>query len=1071
MSSFGAGDVGRRSTLTHTGDGGTILFDVPATRLADFVAELRRLLIRPVHIQWLPTGDEAPGRALVRVENPPQLILWRIIDEPPGPSAIVAYAEQSPDVWVEYGGRMERAPYLEAPAGRILLVRHCGDREELDCGLFETENELRMLPVERPARATVPPVRLPVRLRLKRGDAPDSPRLWVVRHDALAQLTAYCRTVHQQLLSRFTVAVSAAAGAPCVVLRAISAKGPPPVFVGPATAYCPLARLPNLFLPAGTRLVPPLRNDALRAALGIEPDRVAWLHPTGDNGFQQESIAASAFQPLSDWVDYRVFEPNRLLTHWAQSPRWAFDSFAEQVEATELVSAARPGPAPLPDRRRGFLARTFRWLKRMRPARKLFLEPPIARSKESAALAPAAASAAASPGQDDRIRPVRAETVSGAAERCRALESHFLQNMQRLAAAEIASVWTELAAAYDAAGNHADAALCWLNASWSSPKWAWEWLVAEAKAARTDVKRIDPLVWLANPATPGTTRAMAAWVVWASAQNPRPTALVERAADLQARLAAHEHWLPVRAAWLACTSATRAGFGDVLAMARTRDRIAERLLAAGLSLDLDMPSFLRFAGEGVHERFHDARNWLKNKQSLIHQWIARLPAEAPFPVDPVAGPSQLRRYGLEPDVAHTRAYADLILAWGLTRFAEYSVADSIRKQAIAALPGDDPVHAILRDAFEYRIGQVRNGEPPRGALPAAIRAQIDALSGAARYAIDRLREHSRILEPTERVEGTASIVRRVSSTVPAPAARLEAAPADQLDDAVVEAISAESARPGQPHLLSVVEAALDRAAELGETGVGRVLEAIPAALEAGRDSPRPLARLIQKGLAAATFWDRADLARELTKRFLRLTDGRAGWDHAETLTGQAFRCLRRLGLKGDADEVLHHVADRVLQGQPLDRLRTSRPADWPAALRLLLHAAAGWYYAGRENDELARRILDEARRDLFAAETTPADRTKLALAYAATLGQAPVQMALARLEEMFRDLRRISVTGSTNDYYTLQPLRIIETAVRAVVSEDFAVGPHVRAWLDADELAVRRRIRDDLKEVMARQGL
>jgi len=48
---------------------------------------------------------------------------------------------------------------------------------------------------------------------------------------------------------------------------------------------------------------------------------------------------------------------------------------------------------------------------------------------------------------------------------------------------------------------------------------------------------------------------------------------------------------------------------------------------------------------------------------------------------------------------------------------------------------------------------------------------------------------------------------------------------------------------------------------------------------------------------------------------------------------------------------------------------------------------------------------------------------------------------------------------------------LVETAVRAVVSDDFALGPQVRAWLDADELAVRRRIRDELKQVMSGQEL
>ena len=144
-----------------------------------------------------------------------------------------------------------------------------------------------------------------------------------------------------------------------------------------------------------------------------------------------------------------------------------------------------------------------------------------------------------------------------------------------------------------------------------------------------------------------------------------------------------------------------------------------------------------------------------------------------------------------------------------------------------------------------------------------------------------------------------------------------------------------------------------------------------------------------------------------------------------------FRSLRRLGLKADADRVLHHVAEQVLQGQSLGRLRSVRPAEWPAGLRVLLHAAAGWYYAGR--DEQAHAVLDEARTDLFGTEITPQNRTALAIAYASTLAQAPARIALGRLEEMFQRLKGIHVVGSTNQYYALKPLLIVETAVRAVV--------------------------------------
>ncbi|HKB05726.1 MAG TPA: hypothetical protein VKD90_26135, partial [Gemmataceae bacterium] len=861
---------------------------------------------------------------------------------------------------------------------------------------------------------------------------------------------------------------SASAGVPCAILRAGAQKGPPPVFVGQAVEYRPLTNLPHVYLPSGTRLAPPLRRDAFEAALNLSADRVAWLHPLGDGAFRVESLPEAAFQPLQDWVEYRVPEPTCPGRAWVQSRRWEFTPFAERPPVQpEPVPPARLEPQPTSPVRAGLVQRTVGWLRKLRrPPRPLPLSEDISVPVEEALRTV--------PGPGDRLHRARPEGINKSLERCRELEARFLQALPTLGPREQTAQWAELAAAYDAVGNHPDAALCWLNALWGqadlSAVWAWNWLRAEARAGRPEVKAIDPAPWLATAPGPGTTRAMAAWVVWASLQSPPPAFLAERLADLQARLESHEHWLPVRSAWLTRVAVARLGRVDVLGLARTRDRLSDRLLSSGLSLELDTPSFLRFAGEGVRERFQEARRWLADRRDLIHQWVARLPEDAWVRTVPAADPGPIRRVGLVPDVTHTMAYADLVLAWGLTRFAEHTAADRVRQAAAAVLSSHEPVQGMLREAFEYRIAQVRDGKPPRGPLPAVLLGRIDHLSGLARYAVDKLREHSRVLEPTARVGGYRESIFRKSAVFSAsPVAALDGLPADRLDDTVGRLIEAGRTTVGRPHLAEVVAAALDRAAELTDAGIGPVIGVLPDALDATRDQPATAARLIEKGLAAAAQWDRADVARDLAGRFLDLAGGRGSWDAAEAPTGQVVRALRRLGLKADADQVLHQVAERVLHGQAPDRLRAARPAEWPAALRVLLHAAAGWYYAGR--DEQAHAVLDEARRDLFAPGLSAKDRTALALAYAATLGQAPVRVALGRLEEVFQRLKGIDVGGSTNAYYSLQPLLLVETAVRAVVSEDFALGPEVRAWLDADELAVRRRIRDELKDVLAGQGL
>ncbi len=844
------------------------------------------------------------------------------------------------------------------------------------------------------------------------------------------------------------------------------------MFVGRATAYHSFLKLSNLFVPVGTRLAPPVRRDAIRSALALESDRIVWLHPLGEGAFRAESLPASAFRPLPEWIDYRAGEPLRKRAAWVQSFRWELTPFVERPEPKPRLPSKTleiPEPAAKPKAVGGILSRTLGLLRKGRLQRPLATPAP----EDSPPSIPVDEAVKIALDQGHRLHLARPETMNSGQERCRTLEARILQNLPTLASEDHTELWSELAAAHDAVRNHSDAALCWLNALWGrakpSPLWAWGWVRAEAKAARSEVKTIDPQPWLARSPSAGTTRTLAAWIVWASLQSPHPPALRERSAELVARLEEGEHWLPVRAAWLSRTAITRATSVDALGLARTRDRLSERLLAGGLSLETDTPSFLRFAGDGVRERFHEARKWLKEKRELIHHWIAQLPERGRYRPSSGPGSTILRRVGLEAEVAHTRAYADLILAWGLTRFAEYSEADHLRNVASAALPLNDPVHAILRDAFEFRIQQVREGKRPQGPLPDGLIRRMESLR-YGRYAVDKWREHSRLLEPTTCVDGfDASIYGKADRRSPTLAQRVMTLPADRLDEEVEKLVASERDRNGRKRLGELTAAILNRASELNESGAAAMFEALLAALESSRSSPAILARLIEKGLAAAALWDRSEIARLLVGRLLQLVDEQSGWDIAEGVISQAVRSLRRLGLKVDADMVLFQIAERVLQGQPIGRLRATRPDSWPTAIRVLLHAAAGWYFAG--NDDNAHKILEEASKDLFASETTAPNRTKLALAYATTLAQAPARIAFGRLEEIFQRLGDLKLDGSTNEFYSLQPLLLIEAAVRAVVSDEFSVGPQVRAWLDADELAVRRRIRDELKDALAGQDL
>ncbi|HEX3146478.1 MAG TPA: hypothetical protein VHR66_00150 [Gemmataceae bacterium] len=1042
-----------------------VLFELPNNRVAAFAAAAWRLTAKPLQWHWLPLGDDASSRALVRLEAPPRLLVERLLDDSRG--VMVAFVEQAPRVWVQLGFRLASSAIPQLSAGQMFLLRP-GRRDVVPDSIFTDEvKSLPLLPGPSMLQSRPAPPLVQASLRLGRAIGLEPPRLWVIRDDALAQLTAYCRSLHQQLLARLAVAVTATPDGPCVVLRAISGRTTPPVFIGPAVGYMPLHGMTNVYLPAETRLYPVVRRDVLRAALGIQFERVYWLHPLERGQIRVESMPASAFTPLSDWVEFRVGTSTPLENTWSPSARWTPEPFVERPESARAetrpaLELTAPEPAVKLPRLR---TRVFNWMKKLRGARRTSLT-----ARQIAVPLGEVNSNTQNP--SDRLHLVRPELVRRAMARSQKLETEFFQSLKSPAVTAGKRPWAELAAVYGTLGNHADAALCWLNALWEQPRpsaeWAWAWLCSEAKSARPEVKVIDPAPWLASMPGPGTTRAMAAWVVWASSQATPPDVLNDRVAELQARLESHEHWLPMRAAWLARVALARVGRGDVLGLARTRDRLTDRLLAGGLSLELDTPSFLRFAGEDVRERFQEARRWLADRRELIHQWLGRRPEDAWVRGDPADGPGPLRRVGLEPDVANTRAYADLMIAWGLSRFAEHATAEAIRRKGLNGLQSDDPVHAILRDGFNFRIDQIRDGKPPRGPLPVSLEERIRGLASVPRYAVEKLRERSRILEPVVRVNGYAQVV-HVDHAHRSPAELIAAAPADRLHDEIDRLIELEARQSAQSRLAPIILAALAREPDLADVTVDRVFDALPSTFNATWNDPSTQHQLIERSVLVAARRDRAEVVRELANRFLRLVDESPQWDMLDTLVEPIVRALRRVDMVAEANHLLEYVAERVRRAPLVGRTGTDRPDENLAGLRVLLPVAAGWYASGR--DESAHAILDEARTALFAEATSIPDRTALAFAYAATLGQAPVRIALGRLEEMFQRLSGIRVGGTTNAYYSLYPLLLVETAVRTVVSENFALGPQGRAWLDADELAVRRRIRDDLKAGLAAQGL
>ncbi|HXG10316.1 MAG TPA: hypothetical protein VNK04_11175, partial [Gemmataceae bacterium] len=876
-------------------------------------------------------------------------------------------------------------------------------------------------------------------------------------------------------------------GQPVIVLRVRPSKQPPPVLVLQATAFRSYLRLPNLFLPCSMALQPPLRRDVVRKLLADDPAVITWLYPHGDGRFTPETVPDSAFRPLSDWIDYVLEHDRQALELWVQSTQFDFESF---ICADD--QPARP-PKPPADHRR---AADRDKPPVVEPAR----EQP---QKEVPTVLSAKPHRPEEDLEDDFFEAPRGEpSVQEKQRQLRELEERFKSLEGPLDSKERRALWPELAIRNADVGNTDEAGLCWMNALWlterAPARWLWAWFRTEARAVPARVEKgesrprswaevpplppgkaidlsgadLDRLLALPDPST-ADLRTLSAYLTWAAHRSPPPAPVVQRLNRLRLLLEKHEDLLPVRAAWLAWVSLARLSGGDVLILARARDRLLERLFRSGLEPRLDLPSFLRFAGQPTGPRFHAMRDWLPRLRELAQRWLRRQPPPVIY--------SDYR----EP---RTAQYIDLMFAFALAKVGDVEASRRLLDQAKAVLGEDGhQAHEFLLEAFAYRIHQAQEGKPPGGPLPAEQMEYLALLakqyeevkeknSYSPHYIIDRMRWLSRILEPDQRVDPYREIKGRASDLDRA-LARLP----DILDRAeLAERITRLLDRPPQgtdprQARARILKVGLEQAARVGEEFAVALLDrTLPAfdALPPPRDAYQfeQHATLLEKGIFLAAHFDQPTYVQQLVARFERLLEAQ-GVDviqSLDSLAAQCFRGLRKLGMRDVIDRLLRKMAERILEGQELKSLTVEWAASHPEALQALLHVAGGWFYF--ERDGQAEFILRVARKLLFDNKLEVKRKTRLACVYASTLGQAKVAVAQRGLEELFQKLEGIRDGFGTNKYYGWHQLQIVEAVVLAVVSDDFMMGADARRWLDDDEFLVRRRIHHDLRTMMAHSG-
>lgn len=1046
----------RRAELPALTPQTPVLFELSNTKqLPELVGEMLRLGNDRQGFRWLEDGTDT--RVLLRVVGPPYYTLLRALEREGREAAPRAYLERAPRVWVEVGHDHPLLQQVQPPAGQVLLLRPPRTWTALADAPFRDIYDI--LEFKLPAAAVSwqdveAAQKLTVPLRLARGGGTEAAQLWVVHDRPLAQIDALVHEHDDRLLARLSFAVVRKEGdieRAAVVLKVRPSKQAPPVLSLDAVSFRPFLKLPNLFLPCGSRLQPPLRRDAVRKLLADDPARVTWLFPQPDGHFTPESLPDEAFRPLEDWVDYVLDHDHQALEAWVQAARFDFESFvcnedqpARPKKPKEKSPRGPRGPASGDDLEEA-----------PPPAANLVVKK--ARRKAEA----------------DDVVELPVARPSELQQRLQDLEKKFFELQAPLDAPERQDMWRELALLYTAAGSSSDASVCWVNSLWEddepAPRWLRAWQDAEergrhdgapAGADRLTGQALDQILAESAPSL-ADLRTLAAAVVRAGHQEPPDDTLRPRLDRIHRFLEKHEAQLSVRAAWLAWVSLVKLSHGDVLALARARDRLLERLFQGGLSSDLDLPGFLRFSGQKAGERFRAVRNRVLRLRDLAQYWITS--ENVP--------------------TARTDVYVDLTFSYGLARLGETAEAQKLLEKAIDQLGHEDVVHKRLLEAYEHRIRQALDGKPNAGPLPRELLDFLEQrMERLDRYKIEALRKKSRILEPHERLDPYRHFTARTQDDLGQQLAGLS----DVLDHGELShRLGQLLARPpkgaGKDGAVRVLEKALQLAPRLGETFARDVL-ARTAALPVQATANHELAvSVLEKALFLAAHYDQPEAVQTFVERFRQLLgafQGTPAVQELDTLVAQCFRGLRKLGMRDQIDVLLREMAQLVLQGEELaalgERLHAAASqkksiTEWTWKLRTLLHLAAGWFYFGKDVE--ARAVLDAVRDILFTNELMPVDQTKLARAYATTLGQASVEFALKRIEELFQKLEGVHDTFTTTTHFSASRLELVEAVVLAVVSDDFALGGEVRRWLEDDEYLVRRRIHHDLRALMAQAGV
>ncbi len=1045
------------------GEKSEVLFELSGDdTLANVVGEMLRLGNDRQSFRYV--GENGSTRALLRVTGPPYYTMLRALDDEAHARTdgdLVAYVQQGPRVWIEAGWRHPFGDRIEPAPGQWLLVSQSAPWRFIDEGHFR--DVYKLLKLELPNgvstfQETEPEQKIQVNLQLAAGGSSDAPELWVLTKDAMRQTESLIRRSDDRLISRLAFAVTHEAdvndGQPVVIIRARPSKHAPPILVLDGDAMRPYLRIPNLFVPVTSRIHPPLRRDAVTSLLASDGELITWLMPAGEDSFVPQSISDGAFRPLEDWVDYVLDHDQQELKAWMASHQFDFESFVcgergaeekpkrtdkrdDKTKDTAKASGSSGGKTS--SKRSGGGKRTTK--SQSNSADLEFLKTTIKKPKQDAV----------------QIR-------------LRELESAFIESDEPIDSAHREGMWEEMAIANATLQRRHDSTVCWVNSVWNQAEpdsqRVEKWMACEqhgASVSELDETSLSSVLSSRDAAT-SNPALVAAFLTWAGSQESTPAIARNRLNELTQYLQSNESGLPIRAAWMSWVALYRMTGNDELLLARARDRVLQRLFDKGMTPEFDMAGFMRTGGGEANDRFRTVREQLLNLKTQVAKWVQEPDGKAE---------------------ARTRSYCDLVFAFALARLGETKqcniILDEVAEQF--ARNGDE-LHMWACEAYSHRVRQSLAGEYKTDPLPEELVGRLESMQMFDRYKLEKLRNMSLVLEPAFRVDAYSNTTANQLGDFNRDLLSLQnTLGADEIGDVVRELLAKY---PEDAHRQQLLPVALQVAPQVDEKLAAVLLDHSTEMIKKTDDAYQ-LASLLQKSLFVAAHYGRISLVHQImnslvkalpkiVESYMTMADSNenvAKVRGIETLFTQSFRGLRKLGMRGEIGDLYAQVAmlsaEKAKLGASARKSQKGRAGDEARPMRLMLSAAAGWFYFGRTED--AREIVDQVRDRLFRGDLDERGQLRLSIAYLNAISQADVDESLRRVEELFvmsktgkRQLNKIGDNAQTNSHFSISQLELVEQSVLALVSEDFVLSDQSRRWLDEDEFLVRSRIHRDVRE-------